>query len=113
MSSKSLNYMSGFGNTFDVGTNSRQNYSTFEQNYWDRYRGYDLNRDGLGDVPFAPVRLFALIVEQSPASLILLRSPLVDALDRVERILPVLTPAELIDRRPLMRVPNAERKSND
>src|SRR6185436_12079156 len=95
------------GNTFSVGTNSRQSYSTFEQNYWDRYRGYDLDRDGLGDVPFAPVRLFALIVEQSPASLVLLRSPLVDVLDLVERVLPVLTPAELIDRHPLMRTPHA------
>jgi len=93
------------GNTFDVGTNSRQSFSSLEENYWDRYRGYDLNRDGLGDVAFAPVRLFALIVEQSPSSLILLRSPLVDALDLVERIIPVLTPAELLDHRPLMRPP--------
>ncbi|MEP7344927.1 MAG: nitrous oxide reductase family maturation protein NosD [Gemmatimonadaceae bacterium] len=93
------------GNTFDVATNSRQSFSTFEMNYWDRYRGYDLNHDGLGDVPFGPVRLFALIVEQSPASLILLHSVLVDALDVVERVLPVLTPANLVDRRPLMRPP--------
>lgn len=96
------------GNTFDVGTNSRQSFSTFEENYWDRYRGYDLNRDGLGDVPFGPVRLFALIVEQSPSSLMLLRSVLVDALDVVERVLPVLTPADLVDRRPLMRSPRRD-----
>lgn len=94
------------GNTFDVGTNSRQSFSTFEENYWDRYHGYDLDRDGRGDVPFGPVRLFALIVEQSPSSLMLLRSVLVDALDIVERVLPVLTPAQLVDRRPLMRPPH-------
>lgn len=93
------------GNTFDVGTNSRQAFSTFDENYWDRYRGYDLDRDGRGDVAHAPVRLFALIVEQSPPSLILLRSVLVDALDLVERVLPVLTPEALVDRRPLMRPP--------
>ncbi|MBV6522424.1 MAG: putative ABC transporter binding protein NosD [Gemmatimonadaceae bacterium] len=93
------------GNTFDVSTNSRHSFSTFENNYWDRYRGYDLDRNGTGDVPFAPVRLFALIVEQSPASLMMLRSPLVDALDLVERVLPVLTPAEMVDRSPLMRPP--------
>jgi nitrous oxidase accessory protein len=57
------------GNAFDVGTNSRSSTSTLRGNYWDRYRGYDLDRDGAGDVPFAPVRLFALIVEQSPSSL--------------------------------------------
>jgi nitrous oxidase accessory protein len=93
------------GNSFDVGTNSRQNFSTFSENYWDRYRGYDLDRDGVGDVPFAPVRLFALIVEQSPPALVLLRSAVVDMLDLAERVLPVVTPATLLDERPLMRAP--------
>jgi nitrous oxidase accessory protein len=96
-------------NAFDVGTNSRQNFSTFSENFWDRYRGYDLNRDGVGDVPFAPVRLFALVAEQSPASLVLLRSVVVDMLDFAERAMPVLTPATLLDSRPLMRAPNEPR----
>jgi len=90
-------------NSFDVGTNSRQNFSTFRENYWDRYRGYDLDRDGYGDVPHPPVRLFALVVEQTPATLILLRSMLVDLLDFAERVLPVVTPETLVDARPLMR----------
>ena len=90
-------------NSFDVGTNSRQNFSTFRENYWDRYRGYDLDRDGYGDVPHPPVRLFALVVEQTPATLILLRSMLVDLLDFAERVLPVVTPETLVDSRPLMR----------
>jgi nitrous oxidase accessory protein len=93
------------GNSFDVGTNSRQNFSTFSENYWDRYRGYDLDGDGVGDAPFAPVRLFALIVEQSPPALVLLRSAVVDMLDLAERVLPVLTPMTLLDERPLMRAP--------
>jgi len=92
-------------NAFDVGTNSRSNVSTFAENYWDRYRGYDLDRDGTGDVPHAPVRLFALVVEQSPATLILLRSLLVDLLDLAERVLPSLTPETLLDERPLMKRP--------
>jgi nitrous oxidase accessory protein len=95
-------------NSFDVGTNSRQNYSTFRENYWDRYRGYDLNRDGIGDVPHAPVRLFALVVEQSPSALVLQRSVIVDLLDLAERVLPVLTPATLVDERPLLRRPDAK-----
>ena len=93
------------GNSFDVGTNSRQNYSTFSGNYWDRYRGYDLDRDGFGDVPFAPVRLFALVVEQTPPALILLRSPVVDLLDFAERVMPVLTPQTLVDQKPRMSAP--------
>jgi nitrous oxidase accessory protein len=91
------------GNSFDVSTNSINAASEFDGNYWDRYTGYDLDRDGTGDVPFAPVRLFALIVQQNPPSLILLRSFFVSVLDAAERVAPVLTPATMIDRHPMMR----------
>jgi nitrous oxidase accessory protein len=93
------------GNAFDVTTNSRSANSAFEGNWWDEYAGYDLDRDGVGDTPFYPVRLFALVVEQHPSALLLLRSPLVSVLDAAERVLPVLTPEALVDRRPLMRPP--------
>jgi nitrous oxidase accessory protein len=91
------------GNSFDVATNSRYSFSTFHGNYWDAYRGYDLDRDGHGDVPFRPVRLSALIVERHPAAMVLLRSFFVDLLDVAERVLPVLTPETLRDDRPRMR----------
>jgi nitrous oxidase accessory protein len=93
------------GNSFDVSTNSRSASSVFRGNWWDHYRGYDLNRDGFGDTPFRPVRLFSLIVEQSEPSLILLRSPFVDLLDAAERLMPILTPEALVDRSPLMERP--------
>lgn len=91
-------------NAFDVATNSRTLRSTFAGNWWDAYRGYDLDRDGTGDVPFHPVRLFALIVERHPAALVLLRSPVTGVLDAAERVFPALTPA-LADPHPLMRPP--------
>lgn len=91
------------GNTFDVATNSRQSYSTFRENWWDRYAGYDLDRDGYGDVPFRPVRLFSLVVERNAPALVLLRSMFVTLIDLAEWIAPVLTPATLIDERPRMR----------
>jgi nitrous oxidase accessory protein len=93
-------------NLFDVGTNSRNHYSVIRGNHWDRYRGYDLDRDGTGDVPHAPVRLFALVVERAPAALVLVRSLVADALDLAERVAPVLTPATLVDQAPLMRRPS-------
>ncbi len=92
-------------NAFDVATNSRSNVSTFRENYWDRYEGYDLDRDGYGDVPYHPVRLFSLLVAQNEPALILLRSFFVDMLDAAERVMPVLTPQLLQDERPLMREP--------
>ena len=92
-------------NAFDVSTNSRSPSATFAGNWWDEYKGYDLDGDVVGDVPFHPVRFFALVVEQHPPALVLLRSPLVALLDAAERVLPVLTPAALVDRSPLMRSP--------
>lgn len=93
------------GNSFDVATNSTASTSEFSGNYWDHYDGYDLDRDGRGDVPFHPVRLFSLLIQQNEPALILLRSPFVDLLDAAERALPVLTPETLVDRRPLIRWP--------
>lgn len=92
-------------NTFDVATNSRSASSTFDGNYWDRYAGYDLDRDGTGDVPFHPVTLFSLVVESNEAALFLMRSVLVDVLNAAERLFPVLTPEALRDDRPLMNPP--------
>jgi len=92
-------------NTFDVSTNSRQSTTRFRANYWDAYRGYDLNHDGTGDVPFRPVRLFSLLVERNEPTLILLRSAVVSVLDVAERVLPSLTPEMLADPTPRMRRP--------
>ena len=91
------------GNSFDVATNSRASHSSFDGNYWDHYGGYDLDRDGHGDVPYRPVRLFSLVVAEHEPALILMRSFLVDLLDTAERVLPVLTPETLVDSQPLMR----------
>ncbi len=91
-------------NTFDVATNSGSRLdNTFEANYWSDYNGYDLNRDGFGDVPHRPVRLFTLLIEQQPTSLILLRSLFIGLLDAAERVMPALTPESLIDPRPRIR----------
>lgn len=91
------------GNTFEVLTNSKGNLNFFEGNYWGQYSGYDLNKDGVGDVPHRPVNLFALITDKIPASSMLLHSPLVHGLDMAERIFPQLIPEQLIDKKPQMK----------
>jgi len=91
------------GNSFDVSSNSRTQSTTFAGNYWDAYRGYDLDRNGVGDVPHRPVRLFALIVEHHQPALILMHSAFADLLDGAERVLPSLTPETLVDSTPAMR----------
>lgn len=92
------------GNTFDVSTNGETQLSNFNSNYWDKYEGYDLNRDGQGDIPYRPVSLFSVIVEQLPPSLLLLRSFMVYLLDKAEKIIPSLTPEYLIDHKPVIKM---------
>ena len=93
------------GNSFDITTNSRSTEAEVSGNWWDRYRGYDLDRNGRGDVVFRPVRLFSLLVARHPSSMILMRSAFVDLLDTAERALPILTPDTLVDASPLMVMP--------
>jgi nitrous oxidase accessory protein len=90
-------------NLFEITTDTRQNRNTFAGNYWSRYSGYDLTGDGFGDVPHRPVRLFSVIVERTPAAMVLLRTLFVDLLDLAERVMPVLTPTTLVDDTPRMR----------
>jgi nitrous oxidase accessory protein len=91
------------GNSFDVTTNSFDNENQFIHNYWSRYEGYDLDRNGIGDVPFHPVRLFSVLVEQQQSSLVLMHSLLVTMLDVAERVVPSLTPETLVDAAPMMK----------
>ncbi|HEY0672500.1 MAG TPA: nitrous oxide reductase family maturation protein NosD [Longimicrobiales bacterium] len=94
------------GNMFDVTTNSRASYNNiFLHNYWDAYRGYDLDHDGVGDVAFRPVRFFSVLIERHRPAMILVRSLLSSALDAAERAFPALTPTALQDEQPLMRPP--------
>lgn len=91
------------GNTFDVGTNGSLVLNTFNNNYWDKYDGYDLNKDQLGDIPFRPVSMYAMIVEKNPPAMILFRSLMSSLLDKTEKVLPSLTPENLKDEHPLMK----------
>ncbi len=90
-------------NTFDVGTNGSLVLNTFNGNYWDKYEGYDLNKDKLGDVPFRPVSLFSMILEKMPPAMMLFRSFMVTILDKTEKIIPSITPENLKDDSPLMK----------
>ena len=87
-------------NTFDISSNASKSNNFYSGNYWDKYKGYDLNKDGTGDVPYRPVSLFSMILEKSPESIIMLRSIVVDLLDAVKRIVPSVIPETLIDEKP-------------
>jgi len=90
-------------NVFDVSTTGSMTMNDFKKNYWDKYEGYDLNKDKIGDVPFHPLSLYSVLVENNPAVMLLFRTFFVDLLDKTEKIIPSLTPENFVDRQPLMQ----------
>lgn len=92
-------------NVFDVATNSRDSLNTFEGNFWSRYSGYDLDGNGVGDVPYRPVAIFGYWVNQYAVLIMLLSAPVIEFLEVAERVLPVITPVDLKDASPLLHPP--------
>lgn len=99
----SLQYNNFTGNSFDVGTNGSLVLNTFNHNYWDKYEGYDLNKNGEGDIPYRPVSMYSMIVEKNPPVMILFRSFITSLMDKTEKVIPSLTPENLKDDHPLMK----------
>jgi nitrous oxidase accessory protein len=91
------------GNSFDVATNGSLVLNTFNDNYWDKYEGYDLNHDGVGDVPYRPVSLYAMIAERNPVTMMLFRSFITGLLDKAEKTIPGFIPENLKDDQPRMK----------
>ena len=90
-------------NSFDISYNSKLNDNQFVSNYWSGYTGYDLDKNGVGDVPYRPVKLFSYIVNRTPETIVLLRSLFMDIIDFSEKVSPVFTPDNLMDAAPLMK----------
>ncbi|MGQ9864582.1 MAG: nitrous oxide reductase family maturation protein NosD [Bacteroidia bacterium] len=93
-------------NFFDLTTHHAAHHANlFRRNYWDSYRGYDLKKDGVGDVPHRPLSLFTYLIELAPPIVILFQSLLLDLLDLIEKINPEFIPSGIEDTEPLMHPP--------
>jgi nitrous oxidase accessory protein len=68
-------------------------------NYWDDYRGYDTNGDGIGDSPYRRQRGFSSLVARTELATIFFGSPLQRAMDDLE------LDAEVVDKSPSTRRP--------
>lgn len=98
-----INHNDFKNNTFDIGTNGSVVLNNFDSNYWDKYKGYDLNKDMIGDVPYRPLSLYSVIIEKNNAAMLLFRSLFITMLDKSEKLFPSITPENFIDNFPMMK----------
>jgi nitrous oxidase accessory protein len=59
-------------------------------NHWSGYRGYDLDGDGTGDLPFPIQNVFQILETEVPEVRFYLLSPAAEVLKAAERALPIL-----------------------
>ena len=110
-------FSSASGNTFEannfvenlspvwvVGRHTETQWNGLRQgNYWSEYSGYDLDGDGVGDVPFRIQNVFEHMEGNYPRLRLYLSSPAAQALALAEKAFPVLGNWEEYDRLPLMK----------
>ncbi len=72
-------------------------------NYWSGYDGYDLDDDGIGDVPLRIQNVFEYLEGKHPYARLYLYSPASQALAMSAAAFPILEVSQEIDSYPLMR----------
>ena len=78
-------------------------------NHWSRYRGYDLDGDGAGDLPFPIQNVFQVLETKVPEVRYYLLSPAAEVLKAAEHALPILRIGEAQDPLPsLLPIANRE-----
>ncbi|HWP48035.1 MAG TPA: nitrous oxide reductase family maturation protein NosD [Candidatus Limnocylindrales bacterium] len=72
-------------------------------NYWSDYDGYDLDADGIGDIPFKIQNIFQYLEGNHPRLRLYLFSPASQALALAEKTFPVIEGSREFDFYPLMK----------
>ncbi|HCA82088.1 MAG TPA: hypothetical protein DEP53_20355 [Bacteroidetes bacterium] len=72
-------------------------------NYWSSYKGYDLDNDGIGDVPMKIQNVFTYLEGRQPNLRLYLYSPASQALAVAAEAFPIVDINSELDRQPLMK----------
>lgn len=74
----------------------------WDNNYWSNYLGWDMNADGIGDMPFESNTVVDHILWRYPAAKLLYASPSFQFLWMLEKHFPVLKVPRVVDTKPSM-----------
>ena len=100
-----------WNNDYPVALDMRLSDNRFDDgrtgNFWSENAPYDLDANGVSDIPYSPVSAFAFLSKQYPDLSLLAKSPAVAAITVAERVFPALRPSEAVDRFPLVSPPAA------
>lgn len=86
-----------------LGSRIRPQSENMRGNYWSEYDGYDLDSDGIGDVPHKIQNIFEYLEGNLPRLRIYLNSPAARSVELAERSFPILKGSNEFDRQPLMK----------
>jgi nitrous oxidase accessory protein len=88
-----------------VGTRSLDWTTKGRGNYWSDNAAFDLNGDGIADMPYRPNDIVDRIVWSVPLAKLLLNSPAIQVVRWAQAQFPAITPGGVIDTAPLMHPP--------
>jgi nitrous oxidase accessory protein len=101
---QSNNFVENLSPMWVVGKQTSNSWNGEQRgNYWSGYDGYDLDGDGVGDVPFKIQNVFEHLEGNYPRLRLYLFSPAAQALAVAERVLPVIEGSREFDHYPLMK----------
>ena len=111
-STDNQNYRNAFINNqtqvMYVGTRYHEWSHDGQGNYWSDNTAFDLDGDGIADLPYRPNNILDQVLWRAPNAKILINSPAAQLLKYAQQQFPAIHPGGVVDSHPLMNPPTVE-----